>query len=76
MWGPTCSRWVPTTATTRSGSIALTAVSTWPIMLRPPTRCRTFMVLDFILVPPPAARTTTVRLLPTEFLRIRAELPG
>ena len=32
---PTCSRWWPTTATTRCGSTDRTAVSTWPIMLRP-----------------------------------------
>src|SRR6476469_4150960 len=41
--------------------MACTAVSTWPIMLRPPTSWRTFMVFDFIRVPPPAARTMTVR---------------
>ena len=28
-------------------------------MLRPQTGCSTFMVLDFIRVPPPAARTIT-----------------
>ena len=61
MCGPTCSRWWPTTATTCCGSSAATAASTWPTMLRPPTRCSTFMVLDFIRVPPPAARTITVR---------------
>ena len=58
--GPTCSRWWPITATTRCGSTARTAIRTWPIMLRPPTWWRTFMVLLFIRVPPPAARTTTV----------------
>ena len=36
--------------------------STWPIMLRPAIGCSTFMVLDFIRVPPPAARTITVML--------------
>ena len=39
---------------------AATAFSTWPIMLRPAIGCSTFMVLDFIRVPPPAARTMTV----------------
>ena len=29
-------------------------------MLRPAIGCSTFMVLDFIRVPPPAARTMTV----------------
>ena len=29
-------------------------------MLRPPTGCSTFMVLDLIRVPPPAASTITV----------------
>ncbi len=62
MCGPTCSRWVPTTATIRCGSIALTAASTCPIIERPPTGCSTFIVFDFIRVPPPAARTITVRL--------------
>ena len=69
MCGPTCSRWWPTTATIRVGLASpATAASTWPIMLRPPIGCSTFMVLDFIRVPPPAARTMTVRLLATEFL--------
>ncbi len=31
-------------------------------MLRPAIGCSTFMVLDFIRVPPPAARTITVML--------------
>ena len=31
-------------------------------MLRPPTGCSTFIVFDFIRVPPPAARTIAVRL--------------
>ena len=57
--GPTCSRPWPTTATTRSGSTARAAVSTWPIMLRPQTGCSTFMVFDFIRVPLPAASTIT-----------------
>ena len=60
MCAPTSSRWWPTTATTRSGPTSCTAASTWPTMLRPPIGCSTFMVLDFIRVPPPAARTTTV----------------
>ena len=60
MCGATCSRWLPTTATTRCGSTAATALSTWPIMLRPAMGCSTFIVLDFIRVPPPAARTMTV----------------
>ena len=62
MCGPTCSRWWPTTATTLVGSTACTAWSTWPIMERPPIGCSTFMVFDFMRVPPPAARTMTVRL--------------
>ena len=57
---PTCSRWWPTTATTRCGSTDRTAVSTCPIMLRPPMWWSTFIVLLFMRVPPPAARTTTV----------------
>ena len=60
MCGPTCSRWLPTTATTRCGSSAVTASSTCAIMLRPAMGCSTFMVFDFIRVPPPAARTMTV----------------
>ena len=47
------------------GWTACTAASTWPIMLRPATGCSTFMVLDFIRVPPPAASTTTVSSLVT-----------
>ena len=62
MCGPTCSRWWPTTATTRVGSTACTARRTWPIMLRPAMGWSTFMVFDFMRVPPPAARTMTVRL--------------
>ena len=70
MCGPTVSLPWPTTATIRCGSTARTAPSTWPIMLRPATGCSTFMVFDFIRVPPPAARTMTVRsLLNGEFLR-------
>ena len=34
-------------------------------MLRPPMGCSTFIVFDFIRVPPPAARTITVRSLST-----------
>ena len=60
MCGPTWSRWWPTTATIRRGSTCWTAASTCPTMLRPATGCRTFMVFDFIRVPPPAARTMTV----------------
>ena len=41
-------------------------------MLRPPTGWSTFMVLDFMRVPPPAARTMTVRL----WGRTLAMLPG
>ena len=63
MCGPTCSRWLPTTATTPVRLDAATAVRTWPIMLRPAIGCRTFMVFDFIRVPPPAARTMTVTVL-------------
>ena len=44
----------------RAGSSLLTAARTCPIMLRPPIGCSTFIVLDFIRVPPPAARTMTV----------------
>src|ERR1044072_3409216 len=66
MCAATCSRWWPTTATIRSGSIARAAARTWPIMVRPAMGCSTFMVLDFIRVPPPAASTTTVRLVPTQ----------
>ena len=43
------------------GSTACTAARTWPIMLRPPIGWSTFMVFDFMRVPPPAARTITVR---------------
>jgi hypothetical protein len=52
---------VPTTATMCAGSTACTAARTWPIMLRPPIGWSTFMVFDFMRVPPPAARTITVR---------------
>ena len=61
MWGPTWSRWCPTTATTRVGSSAWTAASTWPTMLRPPISCSTLAVFDLMRVPPPAASTITVR---------------
>ncbi len=44
-------------------------------MLRPPTRCSTFMVLDFIRVPPPAARTITVRLLKPRSATVTAATP-
>ena len=40
----------------------------------PPTGCSTFMVLDFIRVPPPAARTTTVS--SWSSLRASLMLPG
>ncbi len=40
--------------------VARAAASTWPIMVRPAIGCSTFIVLDFIRVPPPAARTITV----------------
>ena len=72
MCGPTCSRWLPITATIRCGSIAWTAASTWPIMLRPATGCSTFIVFDFIRVPPPAARTMTVNWLSA----VSLTLPG
>ncbi|MEI2672069.1 MAG: hypothetical protein V9G13_13370 [Marmoricola sp.] len=39
----------------------VTAANTWPTIDRPAIGCRTFMVLDFIRVPPPAASTITVR---------------
>ena len=48
------------------GSIACTAASTCPIMLRPHTGCSTFIVFDFMRVPPPAASTMTVRLFATD----------
>ncbi len=66
MCAETCSRWWPTTATIRSGCTACTATSTWPIMLRPHRGCSTFIVFDFMRVPPPAASTMTVRLFATD----------
>ena len=59
MCGPTCSRPLPTIATSRSGCTASAAVMTCPTMLRPQSGCSTFISLDFIRVPLPAARTST-----------------
>ena len=57
---PTCSRPLPTTATRCCRlDVQRRRSSTWPIMLRPPTGCSTFISLDFIRVPLPAASTIT-----------------
>ena len=72
----TSSDWWPTTTKIRSGGASARAVrSTCSIRYLPPARCSTLALRDFMRVPSPAARTTTVNgmspLFPRWLLRLR-----
>ncbi len=57
----TASAWCPTTMVTDRGARVKAVSSTWLIIGRPATWCRTLGRADFMRVPFPAARTTMCR---------------